>query len=104
MPADPLGQRVWRSFHPDRSGDVVVVQKPYHIFTTPLATGTLHGTPHPYDTHVPLLVFGRGVRPGPRQDPVTPQACAAILAHALGIAAPAAAEAPLPDELFGPLR
>jgi hypothetical protein len=49
---------------------------------------------------VPLLVFGPGIRPGVRHDRVTPQAAAAILAHGLGIAPPARAEAPVPAGLF----
>jgi hypothetical protein len=99
-PDDVIGERVRRSFHPERCGDVAVVLKPYHVIAAPLATGTGHGSPHPYDTHVPLLVYGRGVRPGVRHEPVTPQAVAAILAHGLGIDPPAAAEGPLPEGLF----
>jgi hypothetical protein len=64
-------------------------------------TGTTHGTPHPYDTHVPLLVFGPGVKPGVREERVTPQAAAAILARALGVPPPAKAEAKVPEGLFG---
>jgi len=100
-PGDELGQSVRRSFHPERCGDVYVVIKPYCLFSSPLATGTTHGTPHAYDTHVPLLVYGPGITGGPRSERVTPQAIAAIFAHALGIAPPAAAEAPLPASLFG---
>jgi hypothetical protein len=100
LPGDPIGERVRRSFHPDRSGDVAVVLKPYHLLGSPLGTGTTHGTPHPYDTHVPLLVYGPGVRAGVRSEAVTPQAVAAILAAGLGIPPPGAAEAPVPDGLF----
>jgi hypothetical protein len=96
---DAIGQAVRRSFHPERAGDVTLVSKPYYL-VMPQPTGTTHGTPHPYDTHVPLLVFGRGVQAGVRQDPVTPQAVAAILAHALDVKPPAQAEAPLPENLF----
>lgn len=96
---DVVGQRVRKSFHPERSGDVILVTKPYYQVTTYL-TGTGHGTPHAYDTHVPLVVFGARVKPGKRADAVTPQAIAPILAHALGIQPPAQAEAPLPTDLF----
>jgi hypothetical protein len=96
---DVLGQQVRRSFFPDRSGDVTVILKPYHLCTASL-TGTHHGTPHPYDTHVPLLVFGPGIRAGARDDAVTPQAIAAIFAEALDLKLPAAAEAPVPQGLF----
>ena len=98
-PDDAVGQAVRRSFYPERCGDVAVVLKPYYLFSS-LFMATTHGTPHDYDTHVPLLVFGPGVRAGIRQDRVTPQATAAILAHGLGIAPPARAEAPVPADLF----
>ncbi len=104
--ADPIGRKVHKSFHPDASGDVLVVLRPYHIFSPPItspkaaAYRTTHGSPHPYDTHVPLVVMGPGVVPGMRSEPVTPQATAAILARALGVPLPAGAEAPLPAGLF----
>ena len=66
--------------------------KPYYLFSTGINRGTTHGTPYPYDTHVPLMVYGTGIRPGTRNEAVTPQAAAAILAHGLGIAAPAKCE------------
>jgi predicted AlkP superfamily pyrophosphatase or phosphodiesterase len=100
-PGDELGQSVRRSFHPDRCGDVYVVIQPYHLFLAQLSTGTNHGTPHPYDTHVPLLVYGPGIAGGPRSERVTPQAIAATFAHYLGIPPPAAAEAQVPASLFG---
>jgi hypothetical protein len=96
MKDDPIGERVRRSFHPDRCGEVSVVLKPYFLMTS-LTTGTTHGTPHAYDTHVPLLVYGSGIAAKVRKEPVTPQAAAVILAHALGIKPPSAAEAPLPE-------
>jgi hypothetical protein len=97
IPADDaLGWRVRRSFHPGRCGDVAVVTKPYYLLTSELSW-TLHGSPHPYDTHVPLLVYGPGIRGGARPETVTPQAVATILARALRIKPPAAAEAPVPE-------
>jgi len=97
--SDTLGVQVRRSFFPERSGDVEAVLKPYYLCTSKL-TGTHHGTPHPYDTHVPLLVYGPGVAPGVHSEPVTPQAIAAILSKALDVPSPEGAEAPVPDGLF----
>ena len=100
MPADDaIGQKVKRSFYPSRSGDVIVVPKPYYLITDRLS-GTTHGSPHSYDTHVPLLVYGPGVRAGVRDDAVTPQADVPILAHGLGIKPPADAEYGVPEKLF----
>jgi hypothetical protein len=96
---DAIGQSVRRSFFPERSGDVRIVEKPYDLLTTRL-TGTNHGTAHAYDTHVPLLVYGAGVRPGVRREPVMPQVAAVILARGLGIKPPAKVEAELPAGLF----
>jgi hypothetical protein len=100
LPAeDAIGQRVRKSFHPERCGDVALVLKPYRLASTGL-TGTNHGTPHAYDTHVVLLAHVPGARGGVRQEAVTPQACAAILAHGLGIPPPASAEATMPTGLL----
>ena len=102
---DAVGRRVLRSFHADRSGDVYVVLKPYYLLGSvtvgdKLATGTNHGSPHEYDTHVPLLVYGPGVAGGKRDEAVTPLHSAAIGAHFLGIAAPKDAEYGLPKSLL----
>lgn len=96
---DVVGQKVLRSFYPERSGDLMVIVKPYYLLGSWL-TGTTHGTPHDYDTHVPLLAYGPGIRGGARKDAVTPQAAAAILARALGIEPPAKAAAGVPAGLF----
>src|SRR5262249_54200850 len=93
---DPVGERVRQSFHPGPCGEVTVVPKPYYLITEKL-TGTLHGTPHAYDTHVPLLVYGAGWAARVRKDAVTPQAAVVILAHALGIKPPSGAKAALPE-------
>lgn len=101
VPADDeIGQRVLRSFYPDRCGDVAVVVKPYYLPGSEFATGTTHGSPHPYDTHVPLMVYGPGVRKGVRKERVSPAGVAAIFARAAGIGPPADADTPLPADLF----
>jgi predicted AlkP superfamily pyrophosphatase or phosphodiesterase len=103
---DPLLTQVRRSFHPEESGDVVLIPQPYHVPTTSGSSKkagaykTTHGSPHPYDTHVPLFVMGPGVKPGRRDERITPQAMATILPHAMGIPRPGFAEAPLPEGLF----
>jgi predicted AlkP superfamily pyrophosphatase or phosphodiesterase len=98
MPTDAVGESVWRSYHPDRCGDVVLAPLPY-FFVSSYSGGTTHGSPHDYDTHVPLFVFGPGIRPGVYEERITPQATAAILSHFLQISPPAGSEAPMPDSL-----
>ena len=102
---DKFYEPVALSFLPERSGDLYVVLKPYHLIkgvddrrTTD--TGTNHGSPHDYDRHVPLLVFGPGLDPGTKKDAVTPLAGAAIAAKFLGVSAPKQAMYPVPARLW----
>ncbi len=97
---DPLREQVRLCYHPDRGGDVVVVTKPYYLIDK-YDTGTSHGTPHEYDTHVPLLVLAPGVAGGRRSETVTPLHLAAIASRLLGVPPPAAAQYPVPATLFG---
>jgi predicted AlkP superfamily pyrophosphatase or phosphodiesterase len=59
--ADVVGQAVVRGYYAARSGDITVLQEPYYLFG---ASGTSHSTPYGYDTHVPVIFYGAGVRPG----------------------------------------
>ncbi|HAY81817.1 MAG TPA: hypothetical protein DCY79_18590 [Planctomycetaceae bacterium] len=92
---DRLQRMLHRAFHSERSGDVLYVLAPYHH--TPGSYSTTHGSPWQYDTHVPLMLFGSGVRQvGKRSRQTSPAALAPTLAAILQIPAPAmAAEAPL---------
>ena len=98
---DALFAPMRRSFHPDRSGDVVVVTKPLSLFDT-YTTGTSHGSPHSYDTHVAFLVYGPGVAGGKRDEKVTPLHAAAIAADFLGVNPPRNNQYPLPTTLAKP--
>lgn len=55
-------ERLQRGFHPKRSGDIVYVLQPG--FINYRKKGTTHGSAYIYDTHVPLMLFGEGVRRG----------------------------------------
>jgi arylsulfatase A-like enzyme len=106
-PADALAEKVWRSFDPERGPDVWAVLKPYYMLSRKIVSDkvnptyrTTHGTPHPCDTHVPLLVMGPRIGPGVRDEPITPLAMANILAEAMGIPRPKGATAPVPAGLF----
>ncbi len=49
-------------WHQKRSGDVLFVQRPG--FASYAATGSTHGSAMIYDTHVPLLFYGNGIKKG----------------------------------------
>jgi arylsulfatase A-like enzyme len=102
--SDPVREKVRQAFRPERSGDVYVVLHPYLLIGDPdkdnkLPTGTTHGAPHDYDTHVPLLVYGPGVKGGKRDEPVTPLHAAPVAAKFLGVPPPAKATVTLPKTL-----
>ncbi len=99
---DPHFARMKRSYYPGRSGDVCVLLKPYWLSggDSPTATGTSHGSPYRYDTHVPLIVYGTGIKAGVHKTPVTPQAVAPIFSKALGIAPPAKCDTKCPELIW----
>lgn len=86
-PLDAIGEAVRLSFYPPRSPDVMTVLKPFFIDRT--SPGTTHGTPHDYDTHVPLLWHGAGVKPGVHATRTGVDDLAPTLSHLLGLPAPA---------------
>jgi predicted AlkP superfamily pyrophosphatase or phosphodiesterase len=49
-------------YNQKRSGDILYVPAPGFALYGP--TGSTHGSPHVYDTHVPLIMYGRGIRTG----------------------------------------
>jgi len=97
--SDEIATREKRSFHPVRSGDVCVILQPYCLPSAAIGTGTTHGSPFEYDSHVPLLVYGPGISGGPRDEPTTPQALASIFAKWLEIRRPKDAAFPVPETL-----
>jgi predicted AlkP superfamily pyrophosphatase or phosphodiesterase len=51
-----------RGYHSKRSGDIAFTLNSGWISGS--STGSTHGSPYTYDTHVPMLFFGAGVKPG----------------------------------------
>ena len=84
---DPLRRAAALSHYPGRSGQLVLATKPHWLTT---ATGTTHGTQHDYDQHVPVVLFGAGVRPGRYQQAASPADVAPTLAAVLGVPLPTA--------------
>jgi arylsulfatase A-like enzyme len=86
--ATPIGKRMQNSFFAQRSGHVVFSLKPFYLFTSG-NLGTGHGTPYSYDTHVPLILMGRGFRPGTYTSSASPADVAPTLSALLGVEFPA---------------
>lgn len=97
-PAGSVEASMQQSYYPDRCGDLMVVLEKNALPAWYGARGTNHGTPHRYDTHVPLLAAGAGVpKRGRQSDPVSLLAVAPLLSQLLGITPPALAREPLPE-------
>ena len=73
------------SYYAPRSGDLLIVQKPYWLTGT---GGASHGTPYLYDQRVPVLFFGAGVKPGRYWQNASPADIAPTLAALCGITLP----------------
>ncbi|MFM7074185.1 MAG: alkaline phosphatase family protein, partial [Planctomycetota bacterium] len=90
-----------KAFHPRLSGDVLFAFKPYGWQGTTKAT---HGSPWRYDTHVPVLWLGGGVKRVRVDRPISPAAIGVTFAKMLGVPAPAQNEEQPLVELLGGAR
>jgi predicted AlkP superfamily pyrophosphatase or phosphodiesterase len=88
---DPYFEMYKHNFHPERSPDLFVQVKQFHL--SRLRDGTTHGSPYPYDSHVPLVVVFPGIIPGSISERVYTVDLAPTVASLLGI--------PVPGELDG---
>lgn len=59
-----ISRAVLRNFHPDRSGDIYLVFEPHWFIgdLDGLSVAAAHGSPWSYDTHVPLIFMGPGIK------------------------------------------
>ncbi len=84
-PLDAIGEMTRRSYYPARSADVLFVERPFFLIRV---LGTTHGSPYDYDTHVPQVWFGAGVKPGVHSEGVAVEDLAPTLAWLLGVELP----------------
>ena len=68
------------------SGDILFVLDP--AYASYSRTGSTHGSPHVYDTHVPLLFYGNGIKKGSTTGRTEIPDIAPTIASLLGIAFP----------------
>jgi predicted AlkP superfamily pyrophosphatase or phosphodiesterase len=88
---DQLVRSAALSYYSSRSGDLMVVPEEYW-FMNPraVATGTTHGSPYEYDTHVPVIFLGGAIKGGRSKASVTPADIAPTLADLAGVKLPMA--------------
>ena len=79
--------------------DFIVLPREDCLFTTS-ATGTTHGTPYAYDTHIPMLFLGKGIRRGSITAPAHSVDIAPTIARIIGIPFPKTVDGVPRDELL----
>ncbi|MBC7619164.1 MAG: hypothetical protein H7293_09290, partial [Candidatus Saccharibacteria bacterium] len=86
----PFFAAMRNAWHPDVSGEIQFVLKPHWMFGS--AAAATHGSPYPYDTQVPLLMYGpTWLQPGRVDAPVAMVDLAPTLSKLLGVPAPSSA-------------
>ena len=78
---------IQKGYSQKRSGDVLLVLDPGVVYN-PSEKGSSHGSPFIYDTHVPLIFYGKGIQKGSTVARTEIPDIAPTLASLLGIAFP----------------
>ena len=87
--APPDWERRYRnSFHPERSGDVMLSYRPEYVEALAQGRGVSYGSLYNYDARVPLCFYGPQFRAGQFEQTVQSVDVAPTLARALGVAVP----------------
>ncbi len=97
---DRIDERVFRGFNAKNSGDLEVILNPYWIRGTTAAT---HGSPFNYDTHIPLVLMGKSIRPGFYYQHAAQNDLAPTLAALLSVEIPSGSMGRILHEAFQPV-
>jgi hypothetical protein len=92
VPRTRLGTLISRAWHPQLSGDLLVLPKDGSLFAelSPVAS---HGTPWAYDARVPVMFFGPSwVRSGRHPEKSEPADIAPTLSYLLSVPPPSGSE------------
>lgn len=91
IPGNALAQTVARSYDHERGGDVVILTS-QHWNWLEGDHGTMHGSSYSYDTHVPLIIAGHGIKQGWYHTNSSPEDIAPTLAALLHTEIPSGSE------------
>ncbi|MEO1255794.1 MAG: alkaline phosphatase family protein, partial [Bacteroidota bacterium] len=97
---DLFMKRIENGFNSKRSGDVAVRLKSGYIVNSYGKQGTTHGSGYSYDTHVPILFYGKDVKKGSSVRPISITDIAPTLSMLLNISLPSASTGEPLKELF----
>jgi hypothetical protein len=97
---DEWARRFGNSFHPKRSGDVMLSYRPEYVEDYGQGQGISYGSLYAYDVRVPLCFYGPQFRAGVFEAPVESVDLAPTLARAMGVAAPSSSTGRVLGEAF----
>ena len=83
--SDPFTRESFMSHYEGRSGDLKMLGRAYWITSSSTST---HGTGHGYDTRVPVILFGAGIKKGEYLQSSSPIDLAPTLAFLTGVTLP----------------
>jgi predicted AlkP superfamily pyrophosphatase or phosphodiesterase len=95
----PEKTMIKNGYNKDRSGDVLFTLKQNWIIWS-RKTGTTHGMPYEYDTHVPLIFYGWKIKKGNTETSVHPIDISPTISSLLGIGLPDGASGKPIEELI----
>jgi arylsulfatase A-like enzyme len=94
---DVITRKIVNGFYPGRASDLFILEEPYWIQA---AYGTTHGSPFDYDTHVPVIFMGPGVKAGRYDGTIAPTDIAPTLATMLDVETPSGANGRVLSEML----
>lgn len=94
---DQVARRVMNGFYMRRGPDVEVLLEPYWIFGR---TGATHGATFSYDSHVPVIFMGAGIKPGRYDNTILVNDIAPTLATILDVETPSGSVGRVLTEMF----
>jgi len=86
---NPAYKFIQMGYFPPRSGDLFIIMRP-QWFDGISRTGTTHGSPYQYDTHIPILWYGWNIPAGKSYEPYEITDIAPTLSFLLKIPQPSA--------------
>lgn len=94
---DRFDRRMLNGHYGPRTPDLRVVVDPYWMSAS---TGTTHGAPFGYDSHVPLILMGPGIKAGRYHRAAAPNDIAPTLATMLDVETPSGSVGRVLDEIL----
>jgi arylsulfatase A-like enzyme len=94
---DPVSRRVMHGYNAGRGPDLEVILEPYWLSGNTVAG---HSTPFSYDTHVPVIFMGPGIKPGRYNGSIIPNDIAPTLATILDVETPSGSIGRVLTEMF----